>query len=269
MASRTGRSAKSCVRQRGSGPTTLPSHAEARLLELAPADDRARIAGIVAAAIGLSQTAVGAPAEVAWATRRLFEALSAERPVVLVFEDVHWAEAAMLRVVSHLCERARDASILVVCTARPEARDAMSGWSAGAVNATSFLLSALSEDECDRMIELLPTGRDLDDAQRRRVVTTCEGNPLFCEQMVAMLGLDSSDNGDAQIPTTIRTLLAARLDRLTPGERRTIQTASVEGRLFHRSALLELLADPAGVDDALDALVGYELIAPAGSMLRR
>jgi class 3 adenylate cyclase len=242
-----------------------PEQAEARLLELAPADDRTRIAGIVAAAIGLSQSAVGVPAEVAWASRRLFEALSVERPVVLVFEDVHWAEAAMLGVIAHLCERARDASILVVCTARPEARAAVSAWSSGVVNATTFLLSPLSEQECERMIEVLPSGRDLDDEARRRVVATSEGNPLFCEQMVAMLGLASLQGGDGHVPTTIRALLAARLDRLAPAQRRVMQTASVEGRQFHRSALVDLLSEETGVDDVLDALVSSELIAPFGS----
>jgi class 3 adenylate cyclase/tetratricopeptide (TPR) repeat protein len=242
-----------------------PAQAEDRLLELAPADDRARIAGILAAAIGLSQAAVAAPVEVAWAVRRLFEALSAERPLVLVFEDVHWAEDSMLTVVSQLCERARDTSILVVCTARPEARELIGSWSARAVNATSFLLSPLSEDECDRMISLLPAGQDLDEAKRRRIVTASEGNPLFCEQMVAMLDFDGAD-GVTQVPTTIRALLAARLDRLAVAQRGVMQAASVEGRLFHRSAVLDLLADAPGVDDALDALVTYELIAPGESL---
>jgi class 3 adenylate cyclase/tetratricopeptide (TPR) repeat protein len=243
-----------------------PAEAEARLRELAPADDQARIAGFVAAAIGLSQATVAAPLEVAWAARRLFEALSAEHPVVLVFEDVHWAEAAMLRVISHLCERARETSILVVCTARPEARELIGGWSAGAVNATSFLLSPLSEEECDRMIASLPAGQDLDDEKRRRVVAASEGNPLFCEQMVVMLGLGPVEYGATQVPTTIRALLAARLDRLAPAQRGLMQAASVEGRLFHRSAVLDLVADPAGVDDILDALVSYELIAPSESL---
>jgi class 3 adenylate cyclase/tetratricopeptide (TPR) repeat protein len=239
-----------------------PARAEARILELAPANDRRRVAGIVAAAIGLSQVAVGEPGEVAWATRRLFEMLSVERPTVLVFEDVHWAEAAMLGVISHLCERAREASILVVCTARPEARDVVGRWSAGAVNATTFLLPPLSENECDRMIDLLPAGRELDSHDRRRVVSASEGNPLFCEQMVAMLGLDSTNGADTKVPTTIRTLLAARLDRLASSQRRVLQAASVEGRVFHRSGLLDLMADLAGVDDILDALVSCELIAP-------
>ena len=239
-----------------------PARAEARLLECAGGDDRMRVAGIVAAAIGLSQLAVGEPAEVAWAARRFFELVAAERPTVLVFEDVHWAEAAMLRVVSHLCERAREASILVVCTARPEARDVAAGWSTGAVNSTTFLLPPLSEDECDRMIDLLPAGRELDLHERQRVVSASEGNPLFCEQMVAMLGLDATNGADTMVPTTIRTLLAARLDRLASSQRGVLQAASVEGRVFHRSGLLGLVADPAGVDDILDALVGYELISP-------
>ena len=241
-----------------------PAEAESRLRASAPAEEGQRIAAILAAAIGLSQGAAGPPAEVAWAARRLFETLSGERPVVLVFEDVHWAEAAMLKVVAHLCERARETSILVVCTARPEARELIGGWSAGAVNATSFLLSPLTEDECDRMIVSLPAGQGLADEDRRRVVTASEGNPLFCEQMVAMLG--PSENGDAQVPTTIRALLAARLDRLAPAQRGVMQAASVEGRLFHRAAVLGLVDDPTGVDDVLDALVSYELIAPDESL---
>jgi predicted ATPase len=125
---------------------------------------------------------------------------------------------------------------------------------------TTFLPSI--EDECDRMIDLLPAGRELDGHERQRVVSACEGNPLFCEQMVAMLGLDAANGADTAVPRTIRTLLAARLDRLASSQRGVLQAASVEGRVFHRSGLLDLVPDPAGVDDILDALVGYELISP-------
>jgi class 3 adenylate cyclase/tetratricopeptide (TPR) repeat protein len=240
--------------------------AHARLLALSSTDDWARITAIVAAAIGLTQSPVGEPAEVAWAMRRLFEAVFADRPAVLVFEDVHWADPGMLKLVAQLCERTRDASILVVCTARPELRVAAREWPAGNLSASTFLLAPLSDDECRRLVRLFPNGGELDEDTQQRVVTASEGNPLFCEQLVAMLALDGREAADRPVPTSISTLLAARLDQLSPSERRILQTASVEGRVFHRSALLDLVAELAGIDDVLDALVRYELISPHASI---
>ena len=123
--------------------------------------------------------------EIFWATRSLFEALARERPLVVFFEDVHWAEPTFLDLVEYLAERVRGAPILLVCIARPELLEERPGWGRGKPNASSLVLDRLPDPDCEALIANLARG--LAQATRVRVLETADGNPLFIEQLVAML----------------------------------------------------------------------------------
>jgi class 3 adenylate cyclase/tetratricopeptide (TPR) repeat protein len=220
--------------------------------------------------------AEAAPEETHWAVRKLFEVLASSRPLVGVFEDIHWAEPALLDLVEHVIERSSGASILLVCTARPELLDERPTWGGGKPDAMSLLLEPLSGEECDEMIANLLGGSGSSVEAVQRIVATAEGNPLFVEQMVAMLIDDgllrkegeewkiAGDLGTVRLPPTITGLLEARLDRLSPDERAVIERASVEGRVFHWGSVTALSSDlaPDDVSRHLRALVHRDLIGP-------
>jgi len=204
----------------------------------AGAPDAAVITTPIAGAIGLAEAAVDAD-EVFLAVRALLQRLGVERPLVMVVEDVHWAEPVLLDLVEFLADWSRDTPILIVCSARPELLDTRPGWSGGKTNATSVLLQPLTEEECARLIDTQLNGSSVSDEQRRQILAAVEGNPLFVEQMLAMLA-DHPEDTRVSIPPTLQALLAARLDRLDGDQRVVVECASVEGRVFHRSAVAEL-----------------------------
>jgi class 3 adenylate cyclase/predicted ATPase len=194
--------------------------------------------------------------EIAWAFRKLLESAAAEAPLVCVFDDIHWGEDTFLDLVEHVADLSREAPILLLCMARPDLLDRRSTWGGGKLNATAVLLEPLGADDADRLIESLG---DLSEPLRERIRTAAEGNPLFLEQMVALV----EDAGDDEIavPPTIQALLAARLDQLDPSERGVLEAGSVEGRLFHRGAV-QALASESEVAPRLTALVRKELVRP-------
>jgi AAA ATPase domain len=157
------------------------------------------------------------PEETFWAVRKLFEALAREQPLVLVLDDLHWAQTTFLDLVEHLADWSREAPILLLCLARPELLDTRSGWSGGKLNATSLLLEPLSDTDTETLIDNLFAR--LAESLRHRITEAAEGNPLFVEQMLAMLTEQVEPDGELQIPPTIQALLAARLDRLPEPER--------------------------------------------------
>ena len=195
--------------------------------------------------------------EIAWAFRKLLEAVASQQPLVCVLDDLHWGEETYLDLVEHVADLSRDAPILLLCMARPELLDRRSGWGGGKVNATTVLLEPLGPEETERLIDILA---QVDDALRRRIREAAEGNPLFVEEMVAMLR--ESRGGDVAVPPTIQALLAARLDQLDPPDRDVLQCGSVEGRVFHRGAVRALAPDELQVTTRLTALVRKELVRP-------
>jgi tetratricopeptide (TPR) repeat protein len=206
----------------------------------------------------------GGSEEIAWATRKLFERLARERPLVVVLDDLHWAEPTFLDLVEHLADWSREAPLLLVVAARPELLDARPTWAGGKLNATSILLEALSDDESERLIDALLADPRITDSVRRRIVRAAEGNPLFVEQMLAMAG-EHGTNGDVAVPPTIQALLAARLERLPAAERATVERAAVVGKEFSLREVREL--SPSGerpaVADRVLTLVRKELLRPA------
>ena len=155
--------------------------------------------------------------------------------------------------------------ILLVCLARPELFDARPAWGGGKTNATSILLERLPDEDCARLLDELLGGSTLSSERRRRVVGAAEGNPLFVEQMLAML---DEDERKGDVPVSIQALLAARLDHLEGGERQVVESASVEGRVFHRSAVAALGPDSArpALSAHLQRLMRRELIDPDRSL---
>jgi class 3 adenylate cyclase len=204
--------------------------------------------------------AAGAPEEIFWAVRKALEARARQLPLVLVVEDIHWAEPTLLDLIEHLSDWTRDAQLLLLCLARPELLDERPTWGGGRPNAETLTLEPLAESEADELIESLLGGLQLEDEARVRVRNVAEGNPLFVEQTLAML----AEGGEAErVPSTIQALLAARLDALPDEERDLLEHASVVGLEFEWEALGELAPDrrrPAGA--RLAAFGRKELIRP-------
>ena len=192
--------------------------------------------------------------EIAWAVRKLLEAAAAERPLVCVFDDVNWGEDTFLDLVEQVAALARGAPLLVVCMARPDLLDHRPGWG-GLVR-----LEPLSDDESDLLIAELLGGAGLEESLRERIRGAAEGNPLFVEEMIAMLR-DAHD-GEVTVPATIQALLASRLDQLPAPEREVLECGAVEGRVFHLGAVQALAPEQAQLGAALASLVRKDLVRP-------
>ncbi len=196
-------------------------------------------------AIGLSDEPAS-QTELFWAVRRTLEHVASRGALVVVFDDIHWAEPTFLDLIDHVAEWSRDAPLFVLASARPELLDVRPTWGGGKLNAATVLLEALPADATARLIEALPGGSALPDDLRSRISAAAEGNPLFVEELLAMLvdegTLRQHDGrweaiGDLDrlaIPPTIHALLAARLERLSDPERRIAERASVVGRVSSR-----------------------------------
>jgi class 3 adenylate cyclase len=201
----------------------------------------------------------GAPEEIFWTVRKALERRARELPIALVIEDIHWAEPTLLDLIEHLVDWTRDAQLLLVCLARPDLLDERPAW-AGRPNAETLTLEPLAESEADELIESLLGGARLEEEARARIRQVAEGNPLFVEQLLAML----AEGGEAnRVPSTIQALLASRLDGLPDDERDMLERASVVGLEFEWEALGALAPGrqrPPGTQ--LAALVRKELIRP-------
>jgi class 3 adenylate cyclase/tetratricopeptide (TPR) repeat protein len=217
--------------------------------------------GPLASILG-DESTPSSPEEIAWAFRKLLESRAAERPVVVVFDDVHWGEPTFLDLVEHVADLSRGAPILLLCMARPELLDARPAWGGGKLNATNVLLEPLAPKETAELIEALGDG--VQDELRGRILEAAGGNPLFVEEMLAMAG---EDGGDATVPPTIQALLAARLDQLDPAERGVLEWGSVEGQVFHRGAVVALAPEESQVDGRLVTLVRKDLVRPEPALL--
>ncbi|HEY8673867.1 MAG TPA: adenylate/guanylate cyclase domain-containing protein [Candidatus Dormibacteraeota bacterium] len=243
----------------GEGITYLPLAEMVRMTAGAQRDGIAAVAGDdlvadrIAAAIGVGGVA-GTKEETQWAARRYLEVLATDRPLLVVLDDLHWAEPTFLDLVEYVADFAT-APMLLLCTGRAELLDARPGWTGPRPNAEVLALEPLSAEEAAQL------AGDVDDETRRRILDTAEGNPLFVEQLVA---LQAQADGDIGIPPTLHALLAARLDSLAPAERIVLERAAVEGRLFHRGSVTELVpADVRpNVGAVLLALVRKEFVRP-------
>jgi len=250
-----------------------PEEARARIGALVEGtDDADLIQDRVAAAIGLDEGG-SELRETFWAVRRVLEAVAGDRPLVLLVEDIHWAEPTLLDLLRYVVDFSVGRAVLLLCTTRPELREHRPDWERTGVTVN---LEPLTSEQSAQLIENLLGPAHLPDEVRVRITDAAEGNPLFVEEMLRMLiddGFLVRDNGHWQqggdlsgvaIPGTIHALLSARLDRLDGEERAVIQRASVVGKVFWWGAVTELSPterrDQVGTH--LQTLLRKELIRP-------
>src|SRR5207253_9162590 len=161
--------------------------------------------------------AAGSQEEAFAAWRRFFEELAEQRPIVLVFEDIQWADDGLLDFVEHLADWARDVPMLILCTARLELLERRPAWAGGKLNATTMALAPLSNDETAKLISSLSERPLLEAETQAALLDRAGGNPLYAEQYVRMLAERESVE-DLPLPETVQGIIAARLDGLPPDE---------------------------------------------------
>jgi len=243
----------------GDGITYWPVIEIVKQLGTLPRDDAA--GAPIRSLLGETDAATSAD-EIAWAFRKLLEQEARERPLVCVIDDLHWGEEKLLDLVEHVADLGRDAPMLMLCLARPELLDRRHGWGGGKWNATTVLLEPLDAAETDQLLDALGSAEG---ALRERIVAAAEGNPLFLEEMVALVR--ESRGGEVTVPLTIQALLAARLDQLDPAERAVLERGAIEGRVFHRSAVSALDGVEPQLPARLVSLVRKELVRPEPTQL--
>jgi class 3 adenylate cyclase/tetratricopeptide (TPR) repeat protein len=211
--------------------------------------------------LGETELSVSAE-EIAWGFRKLLEQEAQAHPLVAVFDDLHWAEETLFELVEHVADLSRGAPVLLLCMARPELLERRPSWGGGKWNATTVLLEPLDTEETEQLLSELG---EVSPELHERIVQVAEGNPLFLEEMLALV----RDSGGTQVevPPTIQALLAARLDQLDPAERSVLEHGAVEGRVFHRGAVAALGDADGEVDRRLVALVRKELVRPDRAQL--
>ena len=186
-----------------------------------------------------------------FAARQFVEQVARDRPTMLVFEDIHWADASLLDLIENLSSRTEDAPLLIVALTRPDLYDDRPAWGGGLLSATSLSLEPLAAgDALELASQLLATGVD---EYAAHLAAVAEGNPFFIEELAAVVAERGSN--DAQgLPTTIRSILAARLDALDPDERAVLLDASVAGKVFWRGLIEQLQQRSTGIGELLGSL---------------
>ena len=212
--------------------------------------------------------------EIAWAVRRALESLARHRPVVVVFDDLHWAEESFLDLVDHIVDWSADAPILLLCVARTELLDRRPDWGGGKLNGSSVQLEPLTDEETAELLDRLLGANQLAGPAASKIVEAAEGNPLYVEEMLAvlmedgLLQLDGTcwkptvDLATVAAPPSIEAVLAARLDRLPATEAAVLRRASVVGPSFSTAAAVDLTpaAERAAVPGLLAALARKDLV---------
>ncbi|MDP8936304.1 MAG: AAA family ATPase [Actinomycetota bacterium] len=238
----------------GIGPDDGEAASRARLEAVLGEDADGAVVGHLSQVLGLAGATAGSE-DIFWAVRKLLEAVARRKPLIVVFEDLHWAQPTFLDFLEHLADWVRDAPVLVCCPARPDFLDEHEGWREERAHVSSLELGPLSDDDSRQVVENLLHGEELSRRGRFRIVGAARGNPLFLEEMLSMLvdsGLLHKEHGrwvpaddlqDAPLPLTLQSLLVTRLDRLEPGERQVVEVASVMGTVFSRRALVDLVID--------------------------
>ncbi len=232
--------------------TALPKLRESLAAVIGDADERAFLEPRLAHLLGLAERSAPDKEDLFSAWRLYFERMAEAHPVVLVFEDLQWADAGLLDFVEYLLDWARDHAIYVLTLARPELAERRSAWGAGRRDFTSLFLEPLQPAEMEALLAGLVPG--LPDELRDRVVEQADGIPLYAVETVRMLidrGLLTRAGDEYRpvgpietlaVPETLQSLAAARLDSLDPAERRLLEDASVLGRTFTREGLAAVAA---------------------------
>jgi class 3 adenylate cyclase/tetratricopeptide (TPR) repeat protein len=260
-----------------------PEHAAAKLEAAVPStvEDAsehgwfaARLAPLVGAQVAVPRGAIEREESfTAW--RRFLEGLAAQRPLVLVVEDLHWADAALLEFLEHLVGWGTEVPLMVVCTTRPGLYDQQPGWGGGRRNSTTISLSPLSAAETARLIAALLSQAVLPAETQSVLLERCGGNPLYAEEFVRMLSdrgilvrrgraVELTTGGEIPVPETVQALIAARLDTLPAPRKALIHGAAVMGEVFWAgaAAVVSEIDEPSALE-GLRELVDRGLVRPA------
>jgi class 3 adenylate cyclase/tetratricopeptide (TPR) repeat protein len=223
------------------------------------------VADLLGLASGVLEALEGdrSPQEIAWAARAFVEKLAETQPVVLAFEDIHWAEEPLLELVEHIADWVR-APLLILCLARAELLEIHPDWGGGRVRATAIELDALGLSESELLVEALlaeQTGM-IDPELRHALLEKTEGNPLFVEETIRMVLEREGAGGVERIPDSLQALIGARIDRLPPRHRALLRRAAVIGRVFWLGAVEHLSPEIDNVGEALDDLLLRDFLLP-------
>jgi class 3 adenylate cyclase/tetratricopeptide (TPR) repeat protein len=258
------------IREGDDPATALPNLRDAIALVVSDPEERRWVEPRLASLLGLE---TGAPREredlfAAW--RFFYERLAAEMPTVMVFEDLQWADDALLDFIDYLMEWSRDHRLFILTMARPDLLDRRPNWGSGR-RSGSIHLEPLPQDAMGELMSGLAPG--LPDELSGRVLARAEGVPLYAVETIRMLldrGQIAQEDGgfhptapveELEVPESLHGLIAARLDGLDPAQRRLIQDASVLGKTFTREAILAVNGSPPeDVDAILAVLLRKELL---------
>jgi len=254
-------------------PATTRAKVTASVARFVPeGPERERVSRALFALLGVGEAPEGGAGELFGAWRTYFERMAADRLVVLVFEDLHWADPGTLDFIDHMLEWSRNVPILIITIARPELLEHRPEWGAGRRN---FLALDLEPLDADAMQDLLGGFVvDLPEAAAKSIVRRAEGIPLYAVETIRMLVADNRLRpveggrfepagalGELAIPETLHALIAARLDGLDPAERALIQDAAVLGQSFTKAGLAAVSGlPPAELDARLRVLVRSDLL---------
>jgi class 3 adenylate cyclase len=252
-----------------------PEQAAAKLDAALPAEaeDREWLLARLASLVG-AEAEPAAQDESFTAWRRFLESLAVERPAVFVFEDLHWADEALLAFLEHLAEWSEGVPLFLLCTARPELYEQNAGWAGGTRNATTINLAPLTDEETARLISALLDAAVLPAEVQALVLERAGGNPLYAEEFVRMLKdrellgqkgriLALEEGAELAFPDSLQALIAARLDTLSPQRKPLLQDAAVLGKIFWAGAVAEMGGrEEHQVRDGLHDLSRKELVRP-------
>ncbi|HSK37737.1 MAG TPA: adenylate/guanylate cyclase domain-containing protein [Actinomycetota bacterium] len=262
-------------------PAEVSAKLEAAVADLLPdPSERGWVRARLAPLLGIAgpDTAKAERAELFAAWRRFVEAIAATHPLVLVVEDLHWADQAMLEFLENLVERSADLPLLIVATARPELLERQPGWGGGNPASTRIPLGALSDLDTARLVAALVGRSALPVGVQALLLERAAGNPLYAEEFARLL----ADQGlvvegevaaapDIPVPDTVHGLIAARLDALTPEVRALVQDAAVVGRVFWPGAVAAMDGNRAAANDAGAGTgqAGQEVMAALAELERK
>ncbi len=218
------------------------------------------VADLLALAAGVLEAVEGerSPQEIAWAARAWAEQLGQAQPLVLMFEDIHWAEDPLFDLIEHLAAWVKEAPLLLLCLARADLLDVRPNWGGGRVRATAIELEPLPPAESFELVTALLAQREAA-VDVQTVLAKTEGNPLFVEETIRML-LEQDGARTQRIPDTLQALIAARIDGLPREQRVVLQRAAVIGRIFWSGAIAHISPDLEATEQSLEQLLLRDLI---------
>jgi class 3 adenylate cyclase/tetratricopeptide (TPR) repeat protein len=234
--------------------------AKQKLIECCGDEAIAELLGLASGVMEAVEGERGAP-EIAWAAREFADELADVQPLIMVFEDIHWAEEPLLELIDHLAQWVRERALLILCLARPELLDVRPGWGGGRVRSTAIELEPLGREDSEALADALLEEHQVTGKMRARLLDKAEGNPLFVEETVRMLLEQGADGGD-RIPDSLQAMIGARIDRLPAGAKIVLQRGAVIGRTFWAGAIDHLSPeyDADELEDLLDDLLLRDLV---------